>query len=71
MNTSLYTANRSTHVKIVVVALLAATIVAGVGIAARDMDFGTDVLVSQQARGPALKAGAPTTYTSSGATTIR
>jgi len=71
MNSSLYTADRTTHLKIVVVALVAATLVAGVGIAARDVDLGTDVLVSQQAQGPALKAGAPVTYSTSGATVIR
>jgi len=71
MNTSLYTADRITHLKIVVVALVAATLVAGVGIMTRDLDLGTDVLVSQQARGPAVKAGAPTAYTSSSASVVR
>jgi len=71
MNTSLYTADRITHLKIVVVALVAATLVAGVGIMTRDLDLGTEVLVSQQARGPAVKAGAPTAYTSSGASVVR
>ena len=71
MNSSLYTADRTTHLKIVVVALVAATMVAGVGIAARDVDLGTDVLVAQQARGPALKAGAPVNYSTSGTTVIR
>lgn len=71
MNSSLYTADRTTHLKIVVVALIAATMVAGVGIAARDVDLGTDVLVSQQAQGPALKAGGPVNYSTSGTTVIR
>ncbi|HWM81546.1 MAG TPA: hypothetical protein VNQ56_05730 [Pseudolabrys sp.] len=71
MNSSLYTADRATHLKIVVVALVAATIVAGVGIMTRDLDLGTDVLVSQQARGPALKVGAPVTYSSSGTSVVR
>lgn len=70
MNSSLYTADRTTHLKIVVVALIAATMVAGVGIAARDVDLGTDVLVSQ-AQGPALKAGAPVNYSTNGTTVIR
>jgi hypothetical protein len=71
MNSSLYTADRTTHLKIVVVALVAATLVAGVGIMTRNLDLGTDVLVSQQARGPAVKAGAPVTYSSSGASMVR
>jgi hypothetical protein len=72
MNSTLYTAGRTTHLKIVVVALFAAIMVAGVGIAARDVDLGTDALMSQQARGPALKAGQPTAYSSTiEATTIR
>lgn len=71
MNSSLYTADRATHLKIVVVALVAATIVAVVGITTRDLDLGTDVLVSQQARGPAVKAGAPINYSSSGTTVVR
>jgi hypothetical protein len=70
-NSSLYTADKTTHLKIVVVALVAAILVAGVGIAARDVDLGTDVLVSQQARGPAIKAGAPVAYSNSGTVTIR
>ena len=36
MNHSIYGADRLTHLKIVVVALIGATVVAGVGIAARD-----------------------------------
>ena len=37
-NSSLFTADRMTHLKIVVVALVCATLVAGVGIAARVTD---------------------------------
>lgn len=47
MNWSLYTADRSTHLKIVVVALVAATIIAGLGIALRGLDLGTDILTAQ------------------------
>lgn len=71
MNSSLYTADRTTHLKIVVVALIAATLVAGLGIAARDVDLGTDIVTTQQARGPALKAGAPVIWTAREASTIR
>ena len=37
-NTSLFTADRTTHLKIVVLSLICATIVAGIGIAARMTD---------------------------------
>jgi hypothetical protein len=54
MNHSLYGADRRTHLKIVVVALLCATVVAAVGVFAnvRDLDLGT---------APLVKAGQPTT----------
>ena len=41
-NTSMFTADRMTHLKIVVVSLICATVVAGIGIAARVTD-GTTV----------------------------
>lgn len=47
MNWSLYTADRATHLKIVVVALLAAIIIAGFSIALRGIDLGTDILTAQ------------------------
>jgi hypothetical protein len=55
MNHSLYSADRTTHLKIVVIGLLCATAVAAVGIFAHvssDIDLGTAALV---------KAGQPTT----------
>ena len=53
MNHSLYGADRRTHLKIVVIGILCATIVAAVGIFARvsDVDLGT---------APLVKAGQPT-----------
>jgi hypothetical protein len=53
MNHSMYSADRGTHLKIVVIGLICATVVAVVGIFAHvnDIDLGTDVLV---------KAGQPT-----------
>lgn len=67
MNHSIYSADRSTHLKIVVVALIAATLVAGVGIAARFSGDGSEGL---QASGPAIKVGKPVAVTGheSGAT---
>jgi hypothetical protein len=55
MNHSMYSADRGTHLKIVVIALLCATVVAAVGLFAHvssDLDLGTAALV---------KAGQPTT----------
>ena len=55
MNHSMYSADRATHLKIVVIGLVCATVVAVVGIFAHRtsrVDLGTDVLV---------KAGQPTT----------
>ncbi|MGA3309691.1 MAG: hypothetical protein ABSD08_13920 [Xanthobacteraceae bacterium] len=54
MNHSMYSADRSTHLKIVVVGLLCATLVAGVGIFAHvsELDLGT---------APLVKAGQSTT----------
>jgi len=47
MNWSLYTADRTTHLKIVVVALIAATLIAGFGITMRGLNLGTDILTAQ------------------------
>jgi hypothetical protein len=54
MNHSMYSADRGTHLKIVVVGLLCALLVAVVGISAHigDVDLGT---------APLVKAGQPTT----------
>jgi len=69
MNWSLYTADRSTHLKIVVVALIAGTLIAGFGIAARDLNLGTDILT---ARGPGVHQPASTVvFTSRDISTIR
>jgi hypothetical protein len=55
MNHSMYSADRATHLKIVVIGLLCATVVAAIGIFAQvdtNIDLGTSALV---------KAGQPTT----------
>jgi len=64
MNHSMYSADRGTHLKIVVLGLLCATAVAVIGIFAHvsDIDLGTAAL---------MKAGQPTALSSSQATTIR
>ena len=65
MNHSIYSADRSTHLKIVVAALVAGIAVAGFGISARS---GSDDY-TQTAR--VIKAGKPVTVTSSGAMMVR
>ena len=66
MNHSIYSADRSTHLKIVVVALVAGIAVAGFGISARTS---SDDGYAQSAR--VLKAGAPVAVTNSNASVVR
>jgi hypothetical protein len=64
MNHSIHSADRATHVKIVVMALVAGVAVAGVAISAR-----TNVDYSQSAR--VIKAGKPVALTSSDTSVVR
>jgi hypothetical protein len=66
MNHSIYSADRSTHLKIVVVALVAGIAVAGFGISARS---NSDEGYTQTAR--VMKAGKAVTVTSSNASVVR
>jgi hypothetical protein len=66
MNHSIYSADRSTHLKIVVVALVAGIAVAGFGISARST---SDDGYTQTAR--VIKAGKPVAVTSSNASMVR
>jgi cytochrome oxidase Cu insertion factor (SCO1/SenC/PrrC family) len=66
MNHSIYSADRATHLKIVVVALVAAIVVAGLGISARAT---SDDGYAQTAH--VIKAGKPVTVTSSNGTIVR
>lgn len=66
MNHSIYSADRATHLKIVVVALVAGIGVAGLGITART---GSDEGLTQTAG--VIKAGKPVVITSSNASLVR
>jgi hypothetical protein len=66
MNYSIYSADRSTHLKIVVMALVAGIAVAGFGISARTF---SDDGSTQTAR--VVKAGKPVVVTSSDMSTVR
>jgi hypothetical protein len=66
MNHSIYSADRMTHLKIVVVALVAGIVVAGFGISAR---INSDGGYTQTAR--VIKAGKPVAVTSSTAAVVR
>jgi hypothetical protein len=66
MNHSIYSADRTTHLKIVVVALVAGILVAGFGISTRATSSDDGV---QTAR--VMKAGKPVAVTSSGASVVR
>jgi len=69
MNWSLYTADRTTHLKIVVVGLTAALLIAVIGIAAHRFNLGTDVLTAQAPT--VIKAGAPVAFSERNGPTIR
>jgi hypothetical protein len=64
MNHSLHSADRATHLKIVVTALVAGIAIAGLAISART---GSDYSQSAQV----VKAGKPIAVTSSGASMVR
>lgn len=69
MNWSIYTADRTTHLKIVVVGLAAALLIAVIGISARELNLGTDILT---AKAPSvIKAGGPVVFTNRSGAIIR
>jgi hypothetical protein len=66
MNHSIYTADRGTHLKIVMVALCAAVAVAAIGLSSRDTSGGGE---AQAAR--IIKAGKPVLVTDAAAAMVR
>jgi hypothetical protein len=61
MNWSMYTADRTTHLKIVMVGLAAALLISVLGIAAQQLNRGTDILTAQAPT--VTKAGGPVVFT--------
>jgi len=70
MNHSIITADRTTHLKIVAVSLIAAIAVILVGITARITDTGT-ASAKLETHGPVLKAGKPSTVTARDGSSIQ
>ena len=69
MNWSMYTADRGTHLKIVVVGLAAALLIAVIGISARELNLGVDIMTAQNPS--VIKAGGPVIFTDRNAPTVR
>jgi hypothetical protein len=70
MNFSLFTCDRATHLKIVVVALVAAIVVVVAGINARTSDAGS-VTAGTKTNGVVVKAGKPAVFSTRDDSTIR
>jgi Na+-transporting NADH:ubiquinone oxidoreductase subunit NqrC len=69
-NSSLLTADRMTHLKIVVVSLVCATLVAGVGVAARATD-GASMAGNGRMEATVIKVGKPVTASTTENSTVR
>ena len=69
MNHSLVTADRTTHLNIVAVSLVAAIAVILVGVTARVTDNGASA--NLQAHGPVIKAGKPAAVTARDGNTVQ
>jgi hypothetical protein len=69
MNWFIHSADRSTHLKIVVVGLTAALLVAVIGVSAHKLNLGTDIMT---ARAPGIiKAGGPVIFTDRDSPVVR
>ena len=69
MNWSMYTADRTTHLKIVVVGLCAALLIAVIGVSAGQYNLGTDIMSAQSPT--VFRAGGPVVYTGREGSVIR
>lgn len=70
MNSSLWSADRATHIKIVLVSLVAAIIMVGVGIGARS-DNPSATNLTAKVNGPVLKASKASSITANDVSRIR
>ena len=69
MNWSIYTADRSTHLKIVLVGVGVALLISVISIAVQQLNLGIDIMTAQ---GPTvIKAGAPVVFTDRSGPIIR
>jgi hypothetical protein len=68
-NYSIASADRATHIKVIVVALIAGIVIVGGGLAA--LPGLPDMSTQLEARAPVLKAGKPVIWTSQEQITIR
>ena len=72
MSHSMYTAGRTTHLKVVVLSLFCAIVFAIVGLSARVGQMnGVPTTSRIEASGPVIRAGAPKSITSNEKNTIR
>ncbi len=69
MNWSMYSADRGTHLKIVVVGLTFALLVAVIGISAHEFNLGTDIMTAQAPT--VIQAQKNTAFTARDGITIR
>jgi hypothetical protein len=69
MNWSMYTADRTTHLKIVVVGLATALLISVISIAAQQLNLGTDIITAQAPT--VIKAGGPIAFSDRAGSTIR
>jgi hypothetical protein len=69
MNWSMYTADRTTHLKIVVVGVAAALLIAVIGVSAQQFNLGTDILTAQAPT--VIKAGGPVVFTARNGPVVR
>ena len=67
-NSSMFTADRTTHLKIVVMSLVCATLVAVIGISARIADSATS---NNRLEATVIRASAPVTAAAPDASTVR
>lgn len=71
MNSSLATADRATHVRVIVLALVGAIAVMMVGLGARAPDMGSATAATAGSKGPVQKAGVTAVYSINEVTVIR